>query len=446
MKSPPKQRGMALIMLVFIVGLAATGYLLHALNPASMRAERDKKTASALAEAKAALIGYAAGVDLTPGTCTTNCPRPGDLPCPDTDNDGEAEGSCGNAAGTTGQSSRLGRLPWITLGLSDLRDGSGERLWYAVSNRYKNNTRYRPLNSDTVATITLRNSAGNIINDATSTTGLSAVVIAPGEALVRQDAQVQVRSDANRNIASHYLDIAFGEDNQNFSDGTTNGFITGSVKAADGSVIVNDRIVAISRDEMLKVMETRVLAEVENSLLDYYCGMGNVNYSTKLCTVPGASFPYPATFVNTGCLGSSSATSTCLEGATTRGRIPAYPTTPWSPTSILRASRNNNWFQMNAWREVVYYAIAPACVTGTVSCNGIGFLTVKNPKLLPENDKRLVLIATGHTLGGQLRRNNSEKINEVNYLEGENYAPLDNVYERLVLPINDKNDRVVNLP
>lgn len=446
MKPPLKQQGMMLIMLVFIVGLAATGYLLHALNPAAMRIERDKKTAMALAEAKTALIGYAAGVDLTSGTCTTNCPRPGDLPCPDTDNDGVAEGSCGNAAGTTGQSRRLGRLPWKTLGLPDLRDGSGERLWYAVSNRYKNNTRYRPLNSDTVATITLKNAAGNIINDATSTTGLSAIVLAPGEALVRQDAQVQVRIDANQLVASNYLDTAFGEDNQNFIDGTTNGFISGLVKAVDGSVIVNDRIISISRDEMLKVMETRVLAEVENSLLDYYCGIGNVSYSTKSCILPGASFPYPATFINTGCLGWSSATSACSEGTTTRGRIPAYPIIPWSPTSILRASRNNNWFQMNAWREVVYYAVAPACVTGTVSCDGIGLLTVTNPKLLPENDKRLVLIATGRTLGAQLRSNNTQKTNEVNYLEGENYVPLDNIYERLVLPINDKNDRVVNLP
>jgi hypothetical protein len=32
-----------------------------------------------------------------------------------------------------GQAERLGRLPWKTLGLPDLRDGDGERLWYAVS-------------------------------------------------------------------------------------------------------------------------------------------------------------------------------------------------------------------------------------------------------------------------------------------------------------------------
>lgn len=437
---------MTMIMLVFILGMAATGYLLHALNPVAIGIERDKKTSMALAEAKAALIGYAASVDLTAGSCTTNCPRPGDLPCPDIDNDGIAESACGNAAGTTGQSSRLGRLPWVTLGLPDLRDGSGERLWYAVSSRYKNNTRYRPLNSDTVATITLKNAAGSVINDATSTTGLSAIVIAPGEALIRQDGQVQLRGDANQLLASNYLEVAFGEDNQDFSDGTTNGFISGPIKAADGSVIVNDRIVSISHDEMLKVMETRVLVEVEHALLDYYCGIGNVNYSTKSCTLPGASFPYPATFINIGCLGSNSATAACSESAAAGGRIPAYPITPWSSTSILRASRNNNWFQMNAWRELIYYGVAPACATGTVSCGGIGLLTVKNSKLLPENDKHLVLIAAGRRLGSQSRSTDSQKTDELNYLEGENYAPLDNIYERFGLSINDKNDRIVSLP
>ncbi len=39
--------------------------------------------------------------------------------------------------GETGQWQRLGRLPWKTLGLPDLRDAFGERLWYAVSSKHK---------------------------------------------------------------------------------------------------------------------------------------------------------------------------------------------------------------------------------------------------------------------------------------------------------------------
>ena len=48
-----------------------------------------------------------------------------------------AEATCGSLAGNVGQDQRLGRLPWKTLGLPDLRDGYAERLWYAVSTRYK---------------------------------------------------------------------------------------------------------------------------------------------------------------------------------------------------------------------------------------------------------------------------------------------------------------------
>ena len=62
---------------------------------------------------------------------------PGYLPCPDTDGDGWAEATCGSLDGASGQASRLGLLPWKTLGLPDLRDGYGERLWYAVSSKYK---------------------------------------------------------------------------------------------------------------------------------------------------------------------------------------------------------------------------------------------------------------------------------------------------------------------
>ena len=51
--------------------------------------------------------------------------RLGDLPCPDRDDDGDADAvpGCDTAA------LALGRLPWKTLGLPDLRDGDGERLW-----------------------------------------------------------------------------------------------------------------------------------------------------------------------------------------------------------------------------------------------------------------------------------------------------------------------------
>ena len=427
------QKGMALLILVFISALIITGYVLQSLDSRGVRIEQDKKTAEALAQAKIALLAFAAVQNLTPGTCTTNCPRPGDLPCPDSDNDGDAELSCGNAAGSTGQANRLGRLPWRTLGLPDLRDGASERLWYAVSSRYKYNTRYRPLNTDTTATITLRDSNGNIISSGTNN-GLVALVIAPSVSLTRQDGISQVRNGANATIASNYLEIAFGEDNQNFVDSSgTNGFIMGPVKDVSGRTIVNDQILTITRDEMNQAMETRVLAEVGNSLADYYLMAG--------------FFPFPAIFNDTACLGSANINGTnCPESLLTHGRIPANPATAWSSTSVLRGIRNGNWFQLNAWREVVHYAVAPACATGTSNCDGIDFLTLNNALTFPLDDKKFILIAAGANLGVQVRAANANKSIEVNYLEGENFAPLDNVYQRTMPLTAVINDRAISLP
>jgi len=444
------QRGMMLIMLVFMLGIAAVAYMVHALNGNTVKIERDKKTAAALAEAKAALISYSTR-DLSPGTCTTNCLRPGDLPCPDMNNTGVVGTSCGSAAGSS-QTLRIGRLPWKTLGIGDLRDGYGERLWYAVSNRYKYNTRYRPLNSDTTGTITLRNSSGAVINDGSSSTGLVAVIFSPGPPIVRQDGVQQDRSTSQENVASNYLDIAVGEDNASFTDGSgTDGFIMGPIKDVNGNEILNDRLLPITRNDMIPAMEARVLSEVANALLDYFCGIGNANYATKSCNGLEGNFPNPASFSSTTCLGSNDLTvpsSNCIsDTSVSHGRIPVNGISPaWSSTSILRGVRNGNWFQQNGWRELIHYAVAPACATGTSECNGAGWLTLNNALLPPIGSKRVVLIAAGRALSGQSRANNTDWTSETNYLEDENLLPLDNTYTRISPISSTIDDRAVSIP
>lgn len=422
-----KQKGMVLLMMLLIFTLIASIYVLKSLDSTGINNERAEKTQKVLAEAKIALLSFASNRPEQAG-CGNNCPRPGDLPCPDTNNDGFAELSCGNAAGTTGQANRLGRLPWRSLGISDLRDGYSERLWYAVSSRYKNNSRFRPLNSDTAATITLRNSTGNIIFNGTTTTGLAAVVISPGSAFTRADAIVQVRNGANQNLAVNYLDVALGEDSQNFVDGNVNGFISGPVRDAIGNLIVNDRVLAITRADMNNMMEKRVLAEVRNAL-----------------TAAG-TYPDPASFADVTCLGNTLINApNCTENAAmSGGRIPANPGAAWNATSILRGENSNNWFQLNAWREQIYYAVSSACVplpAPPVSC-----LTLNNALTLPVDGKPLVLIASGVALAGQVRVTNANKTQEINYLEGENLMPLDDVYVRTSPLTALVNDRAISFP
>ena len=225
--------------------------------------DRDKVSLEALTQAKAGLIAYA--VSVQPDTYAK---RPGELPCPDLDNDGDAEITCFQAE------QRIGRLPWRTLKLPDLRDGSGERLWYALSTTFQRKTFNQCptsggpacLNSDTRGTLTVRDSAGVVIFDASGGGGAIAVLLAPGPVITRiGKREPQDRScagDANarkceqsgvctgpssaRCQAINYLDVAgppalsvrdahdSTEDNADFSDSRDNGLIAGPVRDSSG--------------------------------------------------------------------------------------------------------------------------------------------------------------------------------------------------------------------
>lgn len=260
-QSKAKQKGVALIIFALLFALAATAFLISGLDGTSLNKERQKRTAFALADAKAALIGYA----LKSGILT-GADRPGDLPCPDTNHDGSSETSCpGNA---------IGRLPWRTLGLADLRDEYDESLWYAVSANYKKNPKIGKLNSATNGTISLRDSTGTIIRNGTTATAAIAVVISPGNPLTRQDGVVQNRIVANYDNALHYLDNfdsvdnSKDEDNSGFVETSTNGFISGLIKDASNAVVLNDSIIAINYGDLMPLLEKRVANEVKKRLTD----------------------------------------------------------------------------------------------------------------------------------------------------------------------------------
>jgi hypothetical protein len=447
MKTHHSQIGIAFMVLVFMIALASTVFLLKAYDPAGLRIQQAKKTEQSLAMAKQALLAYAAEPitalpAATPLTCANNCPRPGDMPCPDTNNDGAAESTCAG--------SQIGRLPWKTLGTDDLRDGVGERLWYAVSSQYKNSPRMLPLNSDSVGTISLRDSQGNLLYDASGTTGLAAVVIAPGEVLTRSDGLVQSRTTANQNSANHYLDIAYSEDNASFTEGSTDGFISGLVNIS-GQKVVNDVVLPITRDEVIAVMEPRVLAEVMQAVSYFYT---NNHY-----------YPDPTGITETTCLGSGNISNdatnaNCITNSTiTFGRIPTGTSTTlpssdiWVSTdsnSILRGDSSNNWFQQNGWRELILYAVAPACTSANLNCSGTGgYLTLNNstsPLAAPSpNNKQVVLIASGKMLTGQTRASSPDKALFSNYLEDSENLNLDNIFNKHNLDAS-KNDRLISTP
>ncbi len=464
-----RQQGQALLTILIIVGVAITALVFYFANPARLAIARDKKTEEALAQAKVALIGFAAGVGLSSGAA-----RPGDLPCPDLDNNGFAD----VAIDTPCSGGALGRLPWKSLGLPDLRDGNGERLWYAVSSNFKNSPRTpcaSPgdtgcLNSDTRGTITVRDGSGAVINDGSNPnewtpSGAIAVIIAPAAVLQRQDVgtpqdrscTVGVNCDVNERCTTsppsatpkcnpvNYLDISGTEDNANFIDGdNTNGFINGNV-VVGGNVVVNDRLLAIRYEDLMPLLKRRVVKELMNCLTAYAAvPQNNGRYPWA---APVANYPsfadqsevrfgripdtFSATFLGV---------SVDLISDTVCPATPALcMATSWPAPPSCNITTGSWW---NNWKELVFYGVAeayqPADPVSSLlpvppggPCGNC--LTVDPPA--SASDKRVVVIVSGKRLSavasGQPRNWPSppDKSSAANYLEDNNNgSPTQNVY------------------
>ena len=157
-QSVPGQRGFALIALLALAALISAFLIASALNltSAGNSNEREDRNMSALRKAKAALIAYAANEQWQLyKSQETN--QPGALPCPDILlDDGNAD--C-VGAGISSTSSLVGRLPWQSMGIEDLRDASGERLWYALSYNFRKNFGTTVINSDTPGQLSVTGTA-----------------------------------------------------------------------------------------------------------------------------------------------------------------------------------------------------------------------------------------------------------------------------------------------
>jgi hypothetical protein len=411
-----KQRGAALMVMLVIMIMGAAIFLVSSLNSSALQIKRDEITAASLAQAKDALIGYAASVDLTSG-------RPGDLPCPDTNNTGVAGTSCGNASGSTGQSQRLGRLPWKTLGLPDLRDGSGERLWYAVSNNFKNNTRTSLLNSDTVGTISVFAPDGTRLNDGSGNTGAVAVIIAPGDVLTRTDKTTpQDRSSAGVNTASNYLEVATvggnTEDNASFTDGSsTNGFIQGRIKDNNGNTIVNDQLLVISQDNIMQVIQKRVAGEVKQCLNEYALqNNGRYPWAARVSTF---SVSYNDT--SNQLFGRVPDTSFDSTYNDSHGLMDDH----WVGNCNI-ISLSGWWLN---WKEMVFYGLADAYKPASIWQWWSGWTWPPSPvcptclAVYPPSataDKQFVVLVAGKMLSVQVRSSPTNKGTLSNYLKGVN--------------------------
>lgn len=272
-KSLIKQQGIALLVFVTILATAAAAVTVTALNRSSQNIHiaRDKITAAALAQAKEALISRA----------VTDENRPGSLPCPDTNNDGIAELFVGSNC-----PSYIGRLPWRTLGLPEINDGSRERLWYVLSDHFRDNAGAEPINSDTLGNRQLYAPDGTTL----LTDQATAIIFSAGDVLTGQNRDANSSAfclatggNIPRNrCANNYLETANGINNAT----QTGPFIAGPILDANRNTILNDHLLFITRDNIFPTVEKIVGKRIRELL--------NVKRTTW------GVFPFAAPFGNPG--------------------------------------------------------------------------------------------------------------------------------------------------
>lgn len=468
-----RQHGAALLILLLTLTLGGLAWLLRQpnLQSASFPA-RDKATDRALAQAKEALLGYAAAYPeyKRKGNPARPVFVPGHLPCPDT---GSALGFEGSEAGTCGAKgvTVIGHFPWRSLGVPPPRDGSGECLWYAVSGQYKANPKADLLNPDSPGQFQILGPDGSrIIAGATPEDRPVAVLIAPGPALPGQSRQHQGGECRLDYDARQFLDVLQGIDNS-----TPNPEPEGITRMIAGTPgpFFNDRLVWISRAELF---ERRIARRQQpqralfDSAYDPASSVPALTQRIASCLARfGASNPWnrlpwaapldpggspPDVFRNDRIADQSGLTAgrppfsvgrsqavlsatlaslgACPVGNPTHSAcrllrtdncpellpVAGFPTASDTPASVNSA---DGWW--DKWKEHLFYRVAP------------GFAPAAQPAAdcdsTPDACLRVsgrayaaVLIYAGAALPGQKRNHDGDRIDPANYLEGENLAAL----------------------
>lgn len=352
------QHGAALLLFLAGILLATSYALISRLSAAQPESARQAATSAALAEAKDALLGFALSYRESHASQGF-----GFLPCPDANNDGQAEPSCGLA-----DVSVAARLPWQTLGLPPLRDGSNECLWYAVAGSAKDNPKTAAFNWDTPGQFIVQDAAGTALAGASAHDRPLAVILAPGFALGTQSRASAGSAECGGSAAiTDYL-----EDASLAADANASSVIRLSTADSRLAGSNNDRGRWIGGKELFELIKKRRDFKSDiDTLLD--------DLANHLNHLASASLP---------------AASTDNKG------VDAIVASYLAATPFLPAQKAN---VLANWRDNLLYTrpAASATVNGTNGCGA-------------------VLLFGGERTTGQSRASRSEKLNPANYLEGSN--------------------------
>ncbi|WP_432722440.1 hypothetical protein R0381_001678 [Jeongeupia wiesaeckerbachi] len=381
---PRAQRGIALGLLLLALIVVVTAFGARVYSAGAGR--RDVVTIRALAEAKRQLLATALARQPIGVGGANNDNRPGSLPCPDLNAPDSADAGRSGLAGTvscngSSDTRRLGRLPSLTLGQPLLRDGSGETLWYALV-RGLDNRDDSPLNDDFIPEggkpwFSLWLDGGRLAANAPDDP-VVAVVIAPGTTLAGQarDTAAQQRSAAN------YLEAAttaYGRFSNR--DLQLARFLDGPVPGANDALLLNDRVLAIRRSELLVPVARRAAREYQQLLALWAEHRG------------GGRWPNPADPASAECTestGNATANGCAPDASRCRGRLPksialidelqsraVYRPIGTSAADWQARLSVYRWLYRNRWEQQFFYAVgtaashdAPAACAASLTVHG----------------------------------------------------------------------------
>jgi len=384
------QKHVALLvaMMAMLAGSAlflANGYKTDARN----------QTLDSLLSAKQALIGYAVNYADNYGHNTRG--GTGRLPCPSLTRHSTPARSCGSGA--------IGYLPsvWMRSGrlmeIDYLERFLNQDIWYAVSADHRYNPSFNTLNSyrrDNLLTVD-------------SNRDIVAVLVAPGQPLDSQNRD-SVGSLPPASVVAEYLEGENADADNEFT-------VTGN----------NDLLVTITRDELLPLMERRVLGHAKEWLSEYKAKNG--------------FYPYASTPGGGGqCVHSLTRGMLATEGAC--GGI-SFADEVYTNIPQGRSLRQT-WFYRYNWPALIYYIVDESCTAdrGATDCDGVDDperrLTVDGKPV------EVVLISVGPPIttfpAGGLQIHGTAEI--ANYLDTETLINAGTTYETPTLS-TVSNDQLV---
>lgn len=366
---PGKQSGLALLLVIGVLGLGATLMLVRAFNEAALGNPRELGNARVLEDAKAALLMYVSRQVATEA-------YPGKIPCPEdtsligTVNEGRTSTYCSLPA--------VGRLPWKTLGLAAAPlDLDGEQLWYAVSPGFNRSGSGVTLviNSNTPAGLTVDESPARAV----------AIIFSPGRVLPGQ-----IRSTisaASPPAAANYLDGENATLDVKFST-------YGPAKSV--STTFNDQAMTVTHRDLFTVVEQAVTRRLNDTMVSGTKPLTDIYASAGWGASSAAPvFPFAAPFSNPDTSPFQGAST--ITNGTSQGLLPVtYSTTPTNATVYCNpatdgARCNPTFVSWSSYQSItqtggamaLYVWPVPACtvsaaqLTCTIYTSNIGSMTVR---------------------------------------------------------------------